>query len=178
MLEQLAARPVLQTERLRLRPLAAADAPRLAELANDFDVVKMTGGMPYPYAQADADGFIRRVSEADPEREIHFAVELVGEGPVGCVGYYAHAAPGPELGYWLGRPFWGRGIATEMLAAIMTWTRDGWGKRCVVACHFADNPASGSVLVRAGFLYTGRVEPLRCRARGEPVTSRWMVWLA
>ena len=183
MLDQVAIRPLLTsegltTERLHLRPLTPADAPRLAELANDFEVVKMTGGMPYPYGLADAETFIRRATDADPDREVHFAVELVGEGPVGCVGFYPHDAPGPELGYWLGQPFWGRGIATEMLAAIMDWARDGWGRRCVVACHQQDNIASGAVLIKAGFLYTGRMGPWPCRSRGLDVPTRWMVWLA
>ena len=168
----------LQTERLRLRPLTRADAPRVAELANDFDVVKMTGGMPYPYVLADAEKFIDRAASCDPAREVHFAVELLGEGPIGCIGFYPHETPGPELGYWLGRSFWGRGIATEMLAAVMPWARDEWGRRCVIACHHHDNPASGSVLIRAGFLYTGRVESLPCKARGEDVECRWMIWLA
>jgi RimJ/RimL family protein N-acetyltransferase len=178
MLEQLAARPTLRTDRLILRPLTPADAPRLADLANDFAVVKTTGGMPYPYALSDAERFIRRAMDADPDREIHFAVDLIGEGPVGCVGFYPHETPGPELGYWLGQPFWGRGVATEMLAPIMAWARDGWRRRCVVACHQQENHASGAALVRAGFLYTGRVERLPCKARGEPVACRWMVWLA
>jgi RimJ/RimL family protein N-acetyltransferase len=65
-----------------------------------------------------------------------------------------------------------------MLLAAMDWARIDWGRRCIVACHFVDNPASGVVLGRAGFLYTGRVEPRPCRARGEAVPSRWMVWLA
>jgi RimJ/RimL family protein N-acetyltransferase len=177
MLDQLA-RTALQTERLRLRPLEPADAPRLAELANDYDVVKMTGGMPYPYAPADAEGFIRRAGEADPAREVHFAVELAGEGPIGCVGFYPRALLGPELGYWIGRPFWGRRIASEMLAAVMDWAEADWGQRCIVACHQLDNAASGAALSRAGFLYTGQVEPLPCRARGQPVPGRWMVWLA
>ena len=184
MLDQLAAHPALQTQRLSLRPLAPADAPRLAELANDFDVVKMTGGMPFPYTLANAEGFIRRAAEADPDREVHFAVDLVGEGPVGCVGFYAHQATrgreiaAPELGYWLGQPFWGLGIATEMLAAVMAWARDDWRRRCVVACHQQENAASGAALIRAGFLYTGRVEALPCKARGELAPVRWMVWLA
>jgi len=178
MLEQVSTRPVLTTERLCLRPLTSADAPRLAELANDFDVVKTTGGMPFPYGLSDAERFVRRAADADPAREIHFAVDLAGEGPVGCVGFYPHDAPGPELGYWLGQPFWGRGIATEMLAAIMDWARDGWGRRCVIACHQQDNHASGAALIRAGFLYTGRIEALPCKARGEDVNCRWMVWLA
>jgi RimJ/RimL family protein N-acetyltransferase len=60
----------------------------------------------------------------------------------------------------------------------MPWAREDWGRRYVVACHHHDNPASGSVLVRAGFLYTGHVEALPCTARGEAVDCRWMVWLA
>jgi RimJ/RimL family protein N-acetyltransferase len=178
MIDQLMQRPALSAGRLTLRPLDVSDAARLAELANDFDVVKMTGGMPFPYALADAEGFVRRANAADPDREVHFAVELPGQGPIGVVGFYPHASPGPELGYWLGRPFWGRGFAGEMLAAVMAWARDDWRKRCVIACHFVDNSVSGSALVRAGFLYTGRVEALPCRARGEPVPSRWMIWLA
>lgn len=178
MLDHPATRPVLTTERLRLRPLAQADAPRLAQLANNFDVVKTTGGMPFPYALSDAERFIRRAADADPAREVHFAVELIGEGPVGCVGFYPHDAPGPELGYWLGQPFWGRGIAGEMLAAVMPWARDDWDRRCVIACHQQGNAASGAALIRAGFLYTGRVEQLPCKARGEAVACRWMVWLA
>jgi RimJ/RimL family protein N-acetyltransferase len=178
MIDQLATRPVLRTERLVLRPVTPADAPRLAEFANDFDVVKMTGGMPFPYGVADAETFVRRASDCDPAHEVHFAIELEGEGPIGCIGFYAHPAPGPELGYWIGRSFWGRGVASEALPAVLAWAKSAWGKRCIVACHFHDNPASGAVLVRAGFLYTGRVEPLPCRARGESIASRWMVWLA
>src|SRR5580693_9233593 len=131
---QLPTRPSLTTERLRLRPLAPADAPRLAELANDFDVVKTTGGMPFPYTLADAERFIGRATAAHPDREAHFAIELIGEGPVGCVGFYPHESPGPELGYWLGQPFWGRGVAREMLAAVMAFARHEWRRRCVIAC--------------------------------------------
>ena len=177
MLEQLARR-ALQTERLTLRPLAPADAPRLAELANDFEVVKWTGGMPYPYALANAEGFIRRASAADPEREVHFAVDLTGEGPVGCVGFYAHPSPGPELGYWLGRPFWGQGYMTEAVSAALGWAGGAWGKRVLTSGHFADNEPSGRVLTKSCFLYTGEVEPRFSIARGEEAATRMMVWLA
>jgi|HubBroStandDraft_1064217.scaffolds.fasta_scaffold134826_3 RimJ/RimL family protein N-acetyltransferase len=169
--------PMLQTERLLLRPLKPADAAPLADLANDYEVVKMTGGMPFPYALADAERFVARAAAADPDKEIHFAVELRGEGPIGSIGFYPHETPGPELGYWLGQPYWGRGVAREMLAAVMAFARHAWRRRCVIACHFADNPVSGQALIRAGFLYTGVVEPLPCKARGEPVPSRWMIWL-
>jgi RimJ/RimL family protein N-acetyltransferase len=65
-----------------------------------------------------------------------------------------------------------------MLKGATAWAKTEWGQRCVLACHFVDNPASGRVLGKAGFLHTGRVEPRPCRARSHDVESRWMVWMA
>jgi RimJ/RimL family protein N-acetyltransferase len=175
---QTAIRPAIDTPRLVLRPHRPSDAPRIAALANDLEVVKMTGGMPFPYGLADAEGFIARAANANLATDVDFAVELPGEGLIGGLGFFTRAELAPEVGYWLGRPYWGRGYATEMLRAAMAWARAEWGQRCVLACHFLDNPASGTVLGRAGFLYTGRVEPRPCRARGCDVVSRWMAWLA
>ncbi|HEX3918170.1 MAG TPA: GNAT family N-acetyltransferase [Caulobacteraceae bacterium] len=178
MLDEIRTRPSLETARLALRPWRAADAPRLAELANDLDVTRMTGGMPNPYGLADAQAFLARRDTDDFEPEPHFAIEVVGEGLAGGIGFYALGGLGPEVGYWLGKPFWGRGYATEALKRVMRWTREDWRVRCVVAGHFADNPASGVVLVKAGFLYTGEVTLSPSRARGEDAPSRRMVWLA
>ena len=168
----------LRTQRLVLRPPAAADAARMAALANDFEVVKMTGGMPFPYAQADAEAFIERSLRFDLSRDVAFTLELPGDGLIGGLGFHARGGLGPEVGYWLGRPYWGRGLASEALAAAMAWANGEWDQRCAVAHHFVDNPASGVVLVKAGFLYTGEIAPRPCRARGEEVPSRGMVWLA
>ena len=82
------------------------------------------------------------------------------------------------MGYWIGRPYWGQGYATEAATAALAWAGAGWGKRLVVSGHFADNPASGRVLEKAGFLYTGVVEPRHSKARGEAAATRMMVWLA
>jgi RimJ/RimL family protein N-acetyltransferase len=178
MIDQLAARPRFTTARLQLRPATTADAPQLARLANDFEVLKTTGGMPFPYRLADAEGFVRRGEACDPAREAIFAIDLIGEGPIGGLGFHPTGEAGPEVGYWIGRDYWSRGLASEMLIAAMDWARTAWRQRCVFASHFVDNPASARVLIRAGFLYTGRVEPRSCRSRGEDVASRWMVWLA
>jgi RimJ/RimL family protein N-acetyltransferase len=171
-------RPTISTARLALRPVAVADAPRIANLANDFDVVKTTGGMPFPYGLADAEAYLARCSELDPARETVFAIDAAGEGLVGLIGFHDTGELAPEVGYWLGKPYWGRGFATETLKGAMAWTRDAWRRRSILACHHLDNPASGRVLSRAGFLYTGRVELKPCRARGEDVLCRWMAWLA
>lgn len=178
MIDQLTRRPAMRTARLDLRPPEMADAPRLAVLAGDFDVVRMTGSMPWPYALADAEAFVRHAEAADPLAEALFVIELPGEGPIGTIGLDPDGVLSVEVGYWLGRSYWGRGYATEALGAVLAWARDAWGRRCVTARHFADNPASGAVLIKAGFLYTGRMGPWPCRSRGVDVPTRWMVWLA
>jgi len=178
MIDQLTRGPALRTARLDLRPPAMADARRLAGLANDFDVVRMTGSMPWPCTLADAEAFVRHAGEVDPAEEALFVIDLPGEGPIGTIGLDPDGVLSDEVGYWLGRPYWGRGYATEALLSVLAWARDGWRRRCVTARHFADNPASGAVLIKAGFLYTGRMGPWPCRSRGLDVPTRWMVWLA
>ena len=67
---------------------------------------------------------------------------------------------------------------TEAVRAALGWARGGWRRRYLLAGHYADNPASGHVLVKAGFLYTGEVIPRFSLARGESAPTRMMVWLA
>lgn len=166
----------ITTERLRLRPLGAADAPRIAELAGDWDVARMTGAIPHPYGPADAEAFLLRQADA-PDAARAFAVEHRGL-LAGVMGFHACIdGPWPEMGYWLGRPYWGAGLATEAARAGLNWAR-GRGWRAVAAGHFVDNPASGRVLEKAGFLYTGCRIPYPCAARGEAVEGRRMIWLA
>ncbi|MFC3078575.1 GNAT family N-acetyltransferase [Phenylobacterium terrae] len=173
----LALSPHVESPRLRLRGVRPGDLPRLAELANDYDVVKMTGSMPYPYTAADAEAFYEKACAGDPADHATFVLEHE-DAPIGVLSF----TPGPfartEIGYWLGRPFWGRGLATEAVRAALGWARGDWRKKLVLACHYADNPASGQVLIKSGFLYTGDVEPKVSKARGEAAPVRWMVWLA
>ena len=165
-------RPAIGTDRLILRAPVIGDAPQLAELANDLGVAGMLATMPYPYRLADAEAFLARTPGEAPE----FAVEHRQFGLIGMLGF--KAGERPEVGYWLGRPFWGRGYATEALSAALRWAKADWRRNVVWAGHFADNPASGQVLCKAGFLYTGDVELRDCLARGEKVATRMMVWLA
>ena len=170
--------PTLSTERLLLRGVVNADAERIAELANDAGVASMTTTMPHPYTQADAEAWLARCRGSDWEREAHFVVEHRSFGMVGALGFKTGANGRPELGFWLGRPFWNRGYATEAVRAGLDWARRNWRRKLVVAGHFADNPASGQVLCKAGFLYTGDVEPRWSQARQGPVKTRMMIWLA
>ena len=169
----------IQTPRLTLRGPVAVDAPVIATLANDEGVAGMTSQMPYPYALADAQAFLARAGRADPSQYAQFAIEHRQHGYIGGLGLFPRDRPGPEIGYWLGRPHWGQGYATEAVEAALGWAASAWRRRLVVAGHFADNPASGQVLIKAGFLYTGEVEARPSAARGgEAVPTRLMVWLA
>jgi len=170
--------PVIETRRLVLRAPERADAPALARLANDFEVVKMTGRMPFPYGLDDAEAFIGRCEQRDPRREAQFAIEVEDEGYAGGLGFFPNEDDQLEVGYWVGRPFWGRGIATEALKGALTWAARDWKKRVVFAGHFEDNAASAVVLAKADFLYTGVVREMPSLARGETARSRMMVWLA
>jgi RimJ/RimL family protein N-acetyltransferase len=170
--------PVITTPRLQLRAPKVREAERIARLADDPGVGKMTSRMPYPYAVADAEGFLDRMAAADNAREQVFAIERPDAGLIGMIGFHPGDLGRTELGYWLGRPYWGCGYATESVNAALVWAREAWGRRMIVAGHFADNPASGEVLIKAGFLYTGEVQRRWATARSAIVPTRMMIWLA
>ena len=170
----LSVRPDILTPRLALRPLEAQDAPELARLIDDPDIARMTTRVPHPYALGDADGFIARVRKDGAKV---FAIQPYG-GHLAGVNGFQDDSPTPEMGYWLGRPYWGRGYATEAGKGLIAWAERRWAKRGLLSSHFADNPASGRVLDKLGFLYTGEVQKRPSLARGEQVDTRMMVWLA
>ena len=168
----------IETARLRLRTAAPTDAARIVALVGDPQVSRGLARVPHPYSRDDAEAFLGAI-EGWPAELRPLVVELPDEGAVGMMGFqYEPGVPWAEVGYWFGRSYWGRGYATEALTAALAWAHDSWGRRAVLAGHFADNPASGRVLEKAGFLYTGAVEERLSLARGEPVRTRMMAWLA
>jgi RimJ/RimL family protein N-acetyltransferase len=161
----------IETKRLLLRRLQIADGARVAHLTNDFDVARMTTRIPHPHFAVAAEGWIL-INLARASKSDHvFGVELSGEGLIGCIGAHGAAGEEVEIGYWFGKPYWGRGYASEALAAIVA---EAQKIGPLVAGHFADNPASGRVLTKAGFTYTGETVPLFCLARGGIVATKRM----
>ncbi|HZZ36981.1 MAG TPA: GNAT family N-acetyltransferase, partial [Caulobacteraceae bacterium] len=149
--------PEIKTPRLALRSPRAEDAPRLAAIANDFDVARMTTSLPHPYSLADAEFVLGLWAERDPSREAVFAIEEADEGLVGIIGLHPRQSSvpsleAPEIGYFVGRPYWRLGYATEAARAVLDWSAEEWDVPVVTSGHFADNPASGAVLCKAGFL--------------------------
>ena len=168
-----------ETDRLVLRTPKSGDAAAIYQGINDFDVVRMLTHAPWPYLPNHVDEFVARCGAADPARNRPLAIEHRRHGVIGMTGFTASEdEPLAEFGYWIARDHWGLGYATEAAKAALVWASEGWGKRAVRAGHFVENEASGRVLVKAGMLYTGVIEPLHCEARGEPVPARKMIWLA
>ncbi|MCW5724290.1 MAG: GNAT family N-acetyltransferase [Maricaulaceae bacterium] len=165
------------TPRLKLRMFDMADAPHIARLCGDYGVASMIGGAPHPYPLLAAELWVLTARAAFGRKPKHdFAVES-GDGEL--AGAMTVFKRGPdaewELGYWTGRPYWGRGYATEAGRAVMNWARSALGASRMVACHNDDNPASGRVLQKLGFCYTGGEKRLYSIVRGARVRLLDMV---
>ena len=164
----------IRTDRLILRPPETADARRIGALSRDRDVARMVSLMPYPQPDICAEGFILiMLARARLGNDHVYAIDLPGEGTIGVCGAHGGGAAGFEIGYWLGRPYWGNGFATEATRAVTAMAR-GLGRGPVTAGHFVDNPASGRVLEKVGFVYTGQTAPRFSLARAAKVDTRLM----
>src|SRR5688500_3105090 len=108
--------PVLETERLILRAPRREDAKATATLANDRRIAENTRRIPHPYTLADAEQFISATTHSSGEMALAI-VAHVGTLVGGC-GLSVLDGPAPEIGYWLGVPYWGKGFATEAVRAL------------------------------------------------------------
>jgi len=159
----------LSTARLILRPLELSDAERVSRFTSDPGVARMVGAIPLPHPRVCAEGWIQIMKARAPlDRDFPYAVELPGEGLIGCVGAHARGERAFEIGYWFGRPYWGEGFATE---AARKLARAAQTLGQVFAGCFTDNPASARVLAKVGFIDTGRTEHRYSLARGVKVET-------
>jgi RimJ/RimL family protein N-acetyltransferase len=159
--------PVLETERLVLRAPRLEDAKAVAQLANDRRIAENTARIPHPYALADAENFIASVNRADGE----IAFLITREGVVlGACGIGMSEREAPDLGYWLGVPFWGHGYATEAVRAVIDHAFADLGYEALGAGARVTNPASRRVLEKCGFQWTGvGLTRIRALASSAPI---------
>jgi [ribosomal protein S5]-alanine N-acetyltransferase len=148
----------LRTERLKLRALTPQDAGSISRLANDREIAANTLNLPHPYTASDAEAWIgaQAASAALGEARVWAVTLLEGGTLVGAVGLHFNREHGrAELGYWVGRAYWSKGICTEAVRAAVGWAFEAQGVRKVHAQHFGTNPASGRVLQKLGFRHEG-----------------------
>jgi len=167
----------ISTERLTLRPLQTRDAGRIAYLAGDYDVARMCARVPHPYPVLAAEGWLElQAGSRRKGEEFTFAITRPRDGLIGCCGVVRRRGEAVfELGYWLGRPYWGEGFATEAAAGVMHWARETLGAESFLAGHFSDNPGSARVLRKLGFIPTHKTS-LFGLARGEAAPAERYVW--
>jgi len=150
----------LTTERLILRPLLPRDAEALHRLINDWEVTRTLAVVPFPYPRELADDWIASTARELAEGSAwHLAItghEGEQEVLVGVVGLHLERATrSGRVGYWVGRRFWGHGVASEAAGRVVRWGLANLDMDRITAAVATDNPASAAVLRRIGFRQTG-----------------------
>jgi ribosomal-protein-alanine N-acetyltransferase len=156
-----------------LRSFRASDAESLARYANNRLVWRnVRDQFPHPYTLKDARQFIARMR--DEPREVVFAIEVEGEA-VGSIGVRLKddiERFNAEVGYWLGEPFWGQGLMTEVVRAFVPYALKEYSVQRLEAWVFEWNPASARVLEKAGFSREGTLR--KSALKDGQVIDRWL----
>lgn len=146
----------LPLQHCTVRSYRTDDVEFLALHANNRKIwLNLRDGFPYPYSVENGAVFIQRALAARPET--NFAICVDGKA-VGGIGFVLHTdieRISAEIGYWLGEPFWGRGIVPEALAAVTAYAIKTHDLKRVFAVPFEPNRASARVLEKTGYQLEG-----------------------
>lgn len=171
-----------ETERLRLRALRREDLPRYVELIGDWDVARWLSSVPYPYFMKHAEEFLARMETAyrAGTPELFLITDKVSGEMMGAVGLHPAKFTGQaedralaEVGYWLGRPYWGRGVMTEAVKAVLGLGFQRPELRLITAVTDPANHASQNVLRKAGLQYRGTEPCAKQTLRDREEITRW-----
>ena len=149
----------MQTERILLRPWRDEDASALYKYASDPEVGPRAGWPPHKSVEESLE-IIRTLFCSDHMWAIEW--RETGE-PIGCMGYFVHGESNidigkddAEVGYWVARPYWNKSICSEALRLLIDYCFNE-KKFCTLwADFFPENPASGKVMEKCGFVDTGK----------------------
>lgn len=167
----------IETKRLVLRAPIRGDVPDLVKLADNKAIADKLVRLPSPYTRADAIGFIEIFAQRADERP--YAITLDGHF-VGVVGFSYHEGQPPELGYWLGEPYWGKGIMTEAGRGLIDAAHKTGHYELITARALASNEGSLHVLEKLGFHRKGKAKSDAAFSFGRPIVllelerPRWM----
>ena len=151
---------IVVNNRIHLSEFRPSDKCAIVALLNDRDIYDLTLRIPFPYSEADAEAFLGRVAKATEQQgqSVHFAIRSADDALIGGCGLNdlevgkSHRA---EMGYWLAKPLWGRGIMTAVARRLCQHGFDEFGLVKITAHVFTGNPASARVLEKCGFVQEG-----------------------
>ena len=161
-------------EDISLTEIRPVDSASFVELLNDADIYAATLRIPYPYSPADAETFLAIVEDdlRKHGRPAIFAVRERSGKLIGVCGFeglvYGHRA---EIGYWLGKPYWNRGIMTGVVRSLCAFAVERWKLVRITAHVFDGNAASARVLEKCGFQFEGLLRKHHLKA-GRFIDSR------
>jgi len=162
--------PVLETGRLLLRAPKLDDAKVIARLANNRKIAEMTALIPHPYGVDDAKAWIESLSEEGQGWTFAVTAKAEAGSLIGACGYGRRHDDEPEIGYWIGEPYWGRGYATEAVRAVIDHLFSATELDSLSAGCRVTNLASRRVIEKCGFQWTGAAL-FRVRALGASVPA-------
>ena len=171
--------PSLASENLILRAFVAEDADRVQLLAGEEKIADTTATIPHPYPEGTARRWIAETLEKWAAGEsASFAITLAPDGELTGAISLLHIEDGAaELGYWVGVPYWGRGIATRAVRSVVACGFEQLGLKRIHARVLSRNKASAKVLLRQGFIHIGN-ESTSCGYRREEAPTDYYERLA
>ena len=147
-------RPELRTQRLHLRPFNVDDVDRIALFISDYDISKWLARVPYPYEHEHAIDWVAQNAVPMPADRTGFALDR-GEGLIGGIGFRLDEGV-PDIGYWLAKPHWGKGLMSEAANAAIGWLFEVTDHDRIASGVFEGNAASLRIMEKLGFEITGQ----------------------
>ncbi len=162
-------RDILTTPRLNLRPPQLSDAPAMAQLMNEPEILHMTASLaPKVFTLSKEFWILRQLSQR--QRGLGFAYVITfrdNNDVMGIMDLFTNSTGAKEIGYWIGKPYWGKGYITEAAKALIAETFAQLPIDYIEAGVFSDNPASCRVLQKLGFFIDDENDNTFSIARGE-----------
>jgi RimJ/RimL family protein N-acetyltransferase len=158
----------IRTEQLVLRLPRVDDADAITLHLSDFEVAGNLARVRHPYARADAIAWLLARPASPVPNETAFIIDTADGAMAGNVGFHERREGVADVGYYLGRPFWGRGLMTEALTAALDWYFAETDAPAVGSGVFHFNAASLAIQRKLGFVEIGRSQ-VHCLARGEDI---------
>ena len=166
----------IETSRLVLRRVVMSDAERITSLIKDPRIYRMVARIaPNQDLQTTRDWIATHADRRAADTDHVFAVTRFGDPLIGLVGMHRSSVHYPfELGYWTAPEAWGAGYTTESAGALINWIEKTRKHKAIVSGYFVDNPASGRVLAKLGFMRAYRAA-VYCAGRDRKVDHYYMV---
>jgi len=151
---------IIINNQIHLSEFRPSDKPALVQHLNDREIYDQTLRIPFPYTEKDAEAWFDRIAKSTEQqgRPTHFAIRGADDAAIGGCGFHDFVAGQPhraEIGYWLGKPYWGRGIMTAVVKRLCQHAFDEFGLLKITALIYTGNQASAKAAEKCGFVLEG-----------------------